>query len=151
MLLQNKIAVIYGAGGSIGSAVAKAFADNGARLFLSGHHPDPVQNVANMIRTSGGVAEVDTVDALDEEAVNKHLDKIIHKTGKIDISFNVIGVDVVQNIPLTDIKTNEFMKPITMTMQSRFCSDLAGRITGVTVDVTCGTNSGLNYRAATAS
>jgi 3-oxoacyl-[acyl-carrier protein] reductase len=125
MLLQNKIAVIYGAGGSIGSAVAKAFAENGARLFLSGHHPDTVQKVADKILASGSVAEVDVVDALDENAVNKHLDKIVQKAGRVDISFNVIGVDIVQNIPLTDIKTDDFMKPIMMTMQSRFLTSIA--------------------------
>ncbi len=97
----------------------------GPDYFYRGYRPDPVQKVANKIKASGGVAEVDIVDALDEEAVNKHLDKIISKAGKVDISFNVIGVDVVQNIPLTDIKTDDFMKPITMTMQSRFLTSVA--------------------------
>jgi NAD(P)-dependent dehydrogenase (short-subunit alcohol dehydrogenase family) len=38
MMLQNKIAVIYGAGGAVGGAVARAFARDGANLFLTGRH-----------------------------------------------------------------------------------------------------------------
>jgi len=46
MSLQNKNAVIYGAGGAIGSAVARAFAREGARLFLTGRHQASVNAVA---------------------------------------------------------------------------------------------------------
>ena len=46
MLLKNKVAVIYGAGGAIGGAVAHAFAAEGARVFLTGRHRAPVEIVA---------------------------------------------------------------------------------------------------------
>jgi 3-oxoacyl-[acyl-carrier protein] reductase len=72
MMLQNKNAIIYGAGGSIGGAVAKAFASAGARVFLTGHHLNSVQKVAKEIIASGGIVEVDEVDAMDEMAVNRH-------------------------------------------------------------------------------
>jgi NAD(P)-dependent dehydrogenase (short-subunit alcohol dehydrogenase family) len=48
-MLQNKIAVIYGAGGAIGGAVARAFARDGARLFLTGRLRAPVEAVARDI------------------------------------------------------------------------------------------------------
>ena len=64
MLLENKNAIIYGAGGAIGGAVARAFAREGARVFLSGCNAAPVEAVANDIVASGGVAETATVDAL---------------------------------------------------------------------------------------
>jgi 3-oxoacyl-[acyl-carrier protein] reductase len=38
MILKDKVAVIYGAGGDVGSAVARAFAREGAKLFLSGRN-----------------------------------------------------------------------------------------------------------------
>ncbi len=125
MLLRNKNAVIYGAGGSLGGAVARALARAGARLFLTGRNIQSVQKVADEILASGGLVEVDQVDALDEKAINNQLEKIVKKSGKVDISFNAIGVKVVQNIPLTDILVNDFMSPITAVMQSHFLTATA--------------------------
>ena len=47
MLLNNKNAVIYGAGGSLGSAIARAFAKEGANLFISGHNIAPVKKTGS--------------------------------------------------------------------------------------------------------
>lgn len=71
MLLENKNAIIYGAGGAVGGAVARVFAREGAKVFLTGHHLASVDAVAHDISTSGGVAESAQVDALDEKAVGK--------------------------------------------------------------------------------
>jgi 3-oxoacyl-[acyl-carrier protein] reductase len=84
MILQNKNAVIYGAGGSLGGAVARAFAAAGAKVFLSGRNLKSVEKVAKDILASGGKAEVAEVDALDEHAVNSHLNEIIKKAGTIE-------------------------------------------------------------------
>ena len=56
MLLKDKVAVIYGAGGAIGGAVARAFAPEGARLFLTGRHLEPVEAVARQVVSAGGSA-----------------------------------------------------------------------------------------------
>src|SRR5260221_76277 len=102
MLLQNKNAIIYGAGGAMGGAVAKAFAAAGARVFLTGHRPGSVQKVADEILASGGSAEVEVVDALDERAIKTHIESVVQKAGTVDISFNAIGIKVIQNIPLVE-------------------------------------------------
>jgi 3-oxoacyl-[acyl-carrier protein] reductase len=120
MLLQNKIAIIYGAGGSLGSTVAKAFAGAGARIFLTGHNLGSVRKVLDEILAAGGMAEIAQVDALDEKAINSHVDLVVRSAGRVDISFNAVGVEVVQNIPLTDIQTDDFMRPISLMMQTRF-------------------------------
>jgi NADP-dependent 3-hydroxy acid dehydrogenase YdfG len=73
MMLQNKVAVIYGAGGAIGGAVARAFASEGARVFLTGRKQAFVEAIAKEIVSAGGSAEAAEVDALDEQAVDKHL------------------------------------------------------------------------------
>ena len=112
MILQNKNAVIYGAGGSLGGAVAKALAAAGARVFLTGRHFGSVQKTAEEILASGGLAETDQVDALDEIAISNHLDRVVQKAGTVDISFNATATRVVQNIPLVDIAVNDFMEPI---------------------------------------
>ena len=90
MLLEGKNAVIYGGGGSIGGAVAKAFAREGARVFLAGRTKAKLDAVAEEI---GDAAETAEVDALDEAAVDAHADAI---PDGIDISFNVIGLNDVQ-------------------------------------------------------
>jgi NADP-dependent 3-hydroxy acid dehydrogenase YdfG len=87
MLLNNKVAVIYGAAGGTGSAVARAFASEGRRAFLTGRKRAPVDAVADEI----GAADAAEVDALDVRAVDEHLQSVIHKAGRVDISFNAVG------------------------------------------------------------
>src|SRR5437879_4622124 len=125
MMLHNKNAIIYGAGGSIGGAVAKAFADAGARVFLSGRNLSSVQKVADEILASGGRAAANQVDALDEKAINSYLDWVKPEAGTIDISFNAIALYPVQNIPLVDIAAEDFVRPVTIAMQSQFLTATA--------------------------
>ena len=90
MLLDSKSAVIYGGGGSIGGAVARAFGREGARVFLAGRTLATLEEVAEAIRATGGAAETAEVDALDEQAVDRHADAVVAESGGIDISFNLI-------------------------------------------------------------
>jgi hypothetical protein len=83
MILKNKVAVIYGAGGAIGGAVARAFAAEGTMVFLTGHTRAAVDAVAKDI---GKAAEAAEVDALDEQAIDKHLQSVIDSVGRVDIS-----------------------------------------------------------------
>ncbi|SER27779.1 SDR family NAD(P)-dependent oxidoreductase [Lentzea albida] len=107
MLLENKTAVIYGGGGSIGGAMADAFAAEGARVFLAGRTPAKLEAVAERIRAAGGQAETAVVDATDAAAVNDHVDAVVEKTGSVDVSVNVItGEGNFQ--PLADIPVDAF-------------------------------------------
>ena len=90
MLLEDKHAVIYGAGGGIGGGVARTFAREGARVFLTGRTREALEAVAADIRDAGGSAEVDVLDALDEQAVEEHVRTIISRADSIDVSFNLI-------------------------------------------------------------
>jgi NAD(P)-dependent dehydrogenase (short-subunit alcohol dehydrogenase family) len=122
MILKNKVAVIYGAGGAIGGAVARAFASEGARLFLTGRVQAPVAAVAKDIVSAGGSAEAAKVDALDEQAVDKHLQSVIDKAGRVDISFNAIGNPGIEElgVPLIDMDLKQFSLPITSYATSYF-------------------------------
>jgi NAD(P)-dependent dehydrogenase (short-subunit alcohol dehydrogenase family) len=122
MMLKDKVAVIYGAGGAIGSAVARAFAREGAKVFLTGRRRAPVEAVAKDIVSAGGSAQAAEVDALDEQAVDKHLQSVIDKAGRVDISFNAIGIpdkDVV-GVPLVELDIEQFSLPITGYVTSYF-------------------------------
>jgi NAD(P)-dependent dehydrogenase (short-subunit alcohol dehydrogenase family) len=130
MLLTNKIAIIYGAGGAVGSTVAKTFAREGAMVFLTGRTKAKVDLVAEKINAAGGFAEAAEVDALDEQAVNEHLNMVIGKVGSIDISFNAVGLrnTTLQGVPLVDLDVGQFMAPILSHVQSNFLTArLAGR------------------------
>jgi 3-oxoacyl-[acyl-carrier protein] reductase len=120
MLLENKNAVIYGAGGAVGSAVARAFVREGAAVFLAGRTFAKVEAVANEISAIGDMAEAAQVDALDEQAVEKHIDKVVEKAGKVDILFNAIGMQDVQGLPLTEMPLEDFTRPITMATRTQF-------------------------------
>jgi NAD(P)-dependent dehydrogenase (short-subunit alcohol dehydrogenase family) len=127
MLLENKNAVIYGAGGAIGSAVARAFAREGARVFLTGRRLQTVNVVAEQISAAGGVVEADEVDALDEASVEKHIGALVKKASRIDISFNAIGIPAtevarqgMQGIPFTELPVEAFSLPLTTYPRAHF-------------------------------
>ncbi|MGW2560250.1 SDR family NAD(P)-dependent oxidoreductase [Streptomyces sp. NPDC001514] len=122
MMLKDKVAVIYGAGGAIGSAVARAFASEGARLFLTGRHLAPVEVVAKDVVSAGGSAEAAEVDALDEQAVDEHLQSLIDKAGRVDISFNAVGIPntSILGVPLIELDVEQFSLPITTYTTSYF-------------------------------
>jgi 3-oxoacyl-[acyl-carrier protein] reductase len=119
-MLTGKIAVIYGAGGAVGSAVARAFGREGARLFLSGRTLEPVDAVASEIAAAGGRVEAATVDALDEEAVERYTAEVADKAGRIDVVLNAIGLAAVQGIPLVDLKREDFASPIVTWTTAQF-------------------------------
>lgn len=150
MILKNKNVVIYGAGGSLGGAVAKALAAAGAKVFLTGPNQHSIQKVADEIIASGGLAITAIVDAFNEAAIEQHLQQMVSKAGTVDISFNAVGVDVVQNIPLTQISAEDFVKPVTLTMQTRFMTAIAAakvmmkQKSGVILSLTA-TPAGIGY------
>ncbi len=150
MLLQNKNAIIYGAGGSLGAAIAKAFAAAGARVFLTGLHLKSVQKTADDILASGGKAEIYELDALDEKAIDRHISWVLQRAETIDISFNAVGREVKQNIPLTDMSLDDFMEPIITNTRTRFLTAMAaGKVmmkqrSGVILSLTA-TPGGIGY------
>ncbi len=121
-LLSNKNAVIYGAGGAIGGAVARAFAREGATVFLTGRDLKGVESVADEIRAAGGKAEAAQVDALDEAAIDKHLSDMVAKAGSVDISFNAISIPdaKILGVPLVKLDVEQFSLPITAYTTSYF-------------------------------
>src|SRR6202022_1417399 len=103
MLLEGKTAVIYGGGGAIGGAVARAFAREGARVFLTGRTLDKLEVVADDIRAAGGAGEGARGDGAEENAVDSHADAVAARAGGIDISFNLVTHGDVQGTPLAEM------------------------------------------------
>jgi 3-oxoacyl-[acyl-carrier protein] reductase len=120
VLLEDKNAVVYGGGGAIGGAVARAFAREGARVFLAGRTLASLEEVAGEIRSAGGVAETAEIDALDERAVDEHADAVAAEAGRIDISFNLISHGDVQGTPLAEMALADFERPIVTAVRTTF-------------------------------
>lgn len=125
MLLQGKSAVIYGGGGSIGAAVARAFAQEGARVHLAGRSPHTLDAVAHDIHRAGGQVETAKLDALDETAVDQHADAVATSAGGIDASFNLISVGDVQGTPLAEMRLEDFERPIRTAIRTQFLTSRA--------------------------
>jgi NAD(P)-dependent dehydrogenase (short-subunit alcohol dehydrogenase family) len=144
MMLENKVAVIYGAGGDVGGAVARAFAREGAKLFLSGRNLRKLEAVTADIIGHGGVAEAAQVDALDEQAVDKYVDAVAEKAGSIDISFCAISIAhaLPNRAPLVELSAEHFALPITTYTQANFLTarsaarHMVARRSGVILTIT---------------
>jgi NAD(P)-dependent dehydrogenase (short-subunit alcohol dehydrogenase family) len=125
-LLRGKIAVIFGAGGAIGSQVAREFSKEGAIVFLSGKHLLSVESVVKEIRTSQGKAlstEAAEVDALNEKAVNDYLDGVIKQVGKIDVVFNAVGPQPIEfdnGLSTMELSYDKFLIPMNTYVASNF-------------------------------
>jgi NAD(P)-dependent dehydrogenase (short-subunit alcohol dehydrogenase family) len=115
MQLTNKTAVIYGAGGAVGKTLAKAFAQAGATVALTGRHREPLDALAKEL---GGGATAAQVDALDEAAIDRHLGTL----DRVDISVNAIGIPQtgIQGIPLAQLSVEAFMTPVNTYVRSHF-------------------------------
>jgi NAD(P)-dependent dehydrogenase (short-subunit alcohol dehydrogenase family) len=121
MLLQDKNAVIYGAGGGIGSAMARAFAADGARVFLTGRTREKLDALAGQI---GDAAEVATFDATDKRAVDEHGDAVAAQGG-LHVSVNVIAHPTKHGTPMVEMEPDEFFQPIEQAVRSNFLTTAA--------------------------
>jgi 3-oxoacyl-[acyl-carrier protein] reductase len=125
MLLKNKNAIVYGGAGAVGGAVARAFAGEGARVFLAGRTLSKLDKVAAAISASGGQAETAVVDAHNKQSVEEHVKQVVQKAGSIDISFNAVGIEDIQGVALTDMAYDEFVLPVIRAMSTQFITATA--------------------------
>jgi 3-oxoacyl-[acyl-carrier protein] reductase len=120
MLLDGRNAIVYGAGGPIGGAMARAFAREGATVHLAGRTLTRLEDLAGQIRAAGGAAWTAQVDALDETSVDRHADEVAAKAGSVDISVSVIGIRDVQGTPLVEMAFEDVMQPVTTAVRAMF-------------------------------
>ena len=125
MLLEGRTAVVYGGAGRVGGAVARAFAGEGARVFLAGRTRARLEAVAGDIRAAGGSAELAEVDALDEQAVDAHADAVAEAAGGIDVAFNAISHGDVHGLPLLELPFEDFARPVATALRSQFLTTRA--------------------------
>ncbi len=115
MLLQNKVAVVYGGAGSLGAGVARAYTQAGARVFLAGRTEKTLRDAAD---ATG--AEYDVLDAGDEDAVEAHAASVTERAGRIDISFNLVPRGDFQGVPLTEMSVADYTRPVVRGITGQF-------------------------------
>ena len=119
-LMEGKSAIVYGGGGGIGGGVARTFAREGAKVFLVGRTRETLEAVAKDITSAGGWAEVAVLDALDEGAVDDHVQNVVSKAGRLDASFNLITRGDVQGVPLVEMATDDLLRAVVTGLRSTF-------------------------------
>ena len=144
MLLEDKTAIVYGASGAVGGAVARAFAREGARVFLAARGAAGLEAVASDIRADGGRAEVASVDATDKDAVEAHLAGVIDRAGPVKLMFNGSGWVDTQGQLLTEMEFPRFIGTIDVALRNWFVTGTAmarhmaanggGAIVGITAN-----------------
>ncbi len=120
MLLYKKTAIIYGAGGAIGSAVARAYAREGADVHLAGRTEATLDTVARRIQSDGGTAHFARVDVLDRAAIEQHASAVAAASGGIDVCFNATSNDDVQGTPLLDMQFGDLLRPVAKAVTAHF-------------------------------
>jgi NAD(P)-dependent dehydrogenase (short-subunit alcohol dehydrogenase family) len=118
--LEGRNAVIYGGGGSIGAAVAAAFARDGARVVVAGRTAETLDAAVADITAAGGAAEAVVLDALDEAAVDAHVEQLVQRHGSIDVSFNLIKRGDVQGTPLIEMSADDLLRAVDHGLRSNF-------------------------------
>jgi NAD(P)-dependent dehydrogenase (short-subunit alcohol dehydrogenase family) len=146
-LLSGKNAIIYGGAGGLGAGVARGFAGEGASVFLAGRTRDTLEAVASEITAQGGTAHCAVLDALDEQAVNAHVQAVVDQAGSVDVSFNLISRGDVQGTPLLEMDVADFLQPIHAGARSNFITaraaarQMAGQGSGVILMLTSGSGA----------
>lgn len=122
----DKVVIIHGAGGAIGSAVAEEFARAGAELYLAGHRQESVDVAADRVRAlASATVHVAEVDAYDQQAVSEHADLVLRTSGRIDVMLNAAGIPLVQGVPLAEISIDDVLAPAASWLQTQFITSQA--------------------------
>lgn len=120
MLLKDKVAVVYGGSGAVGSAVARAFAREGAIVHVAARRLEPLEDVARDIRAAGLRAFAARADALDADSVSRHLESVVNQSGPVKIAFSAIDWGDSQGQPLSEMSYQRFILPVERGLKSWF-------------------------------
>ncbi|EMN3918503.1 SDR family NAD(P)-dependent oxidoreductase [Citrobacter farmeri] len=120
MLLKNKVAVIFGGSGAIGSAVARNMAREGARVYLVARGQEKLERVAHEIRAAAGTVDTALIDVLDEQSMRTQIAELASRSGGFDIVVNATGFMHDQGKEVAELTLDEFMQGIRPFLTAQF-------------------------------
>lgn len=108
MKLQDKIAIVKGSTSGMGRAIAKKFAQEGAKVIVTGRNEERAKECAEDIKAAGGEADYVIVDTSNTDDCKVLLDKTLEKYGTVDILVNNAGM--LSMSPVTEVSQEEWEK-----------------------------------------
>ena len=91
--LNGKVVIITGGGGAIGGAMAKQFAQNGAKVVVAGRTQKTLDAVVDEIKAEGGEAFAVVTDVSSKESAIAMVEKTVEKYGRLDVLVNNAGIN----------------------------------------------------------
>lgn len=116
---RGKVAFVTGGGTGIGKATALAFAREGAGVAVAGHTAEHVEEVANLIRESGGQAIAITCDVTSAEEVEAAVEQTVDAFGRLDFAFNNAGIEQPVK-PIVDVTDDEWDRLMAVNLRGVF-------------------------------
>ena len=116
--MKDKIVLIVGGSGGIGSACGRVFAKAGAKVVLAARNQEKAEKVAKEINDTGGDAYVIGVDVTDLASVSKMAREVTEDLGAIDVLVNAFGTAIIQ--PLLDIKPEQAKEMLDVNVYGTF-------------------------------
>ena len=118
MRLENKVAIITGAGRGIGRATALRFAEEGATVVVADVDGDEAVTVAAEIEATGGTARAARIDVADPESVDAGVGGVVGEFGRVDVLVNNAGI--LRDARLTKMSAEEFDAVIDVNLRGVF-------------------------------
>lgn len=103
--MKEKIVLIVGGSGGIGSATARELASAGAKVVLAARNKSKVEEVAREINEKGGDAYAIEVNVMDSSSVKNMAEEVESSLGKIDVLINAFGQGLIQ--PFKEINPDD--------------------------------------------
>jgi NAD(P)-dependent dehydrogenase (short-subunit alcohol dehydrogenase family) len=119
MKLDERVALVTGAGSGIGAAIARRYATAGARVAALSRTPDEIQDVVRDIERGGGTAMAVLADVSDAAAMERAVREVVDRWGRLDVVVPNAGVNGVW-APIEELAPDEFARTIAINLTGTF-------------------------------
>ena len=125
---DQKISIVTGAGTGVGKSASLALADEGWTIVLAGRRKDPIEAVANEIKSRGGNALAIVTDTSDTKSVKGLFEETKRAFGRLDLLFNNAGTNA-PGVSLEDLSFEQWTNVVNVNLTGVFlCTQEAFRL-----------------------